>query len=388
MKNRRDLLIIIGLFLALILFVALGPRRQQTQAGVDAPTTYSDQDAGALALYRWIGALGYDARRLEYRPFELGEEDAALVMLNPSEPVTRPQARDTLAWVERGGTLILADDTPALFGAPNALLTELKVEVAVYSDTATIVQADPDQPALDQPPMGVADVRAGRVLVPRRDDYVTLVGAPDAILVAGIKLGRGYVYVSSTSRPFTNAGLRDPEHAALVLNLLRRVPPGGRVLFDEIHHGFATPPQASGVLLSSPWGWAATYALIATALYLVLSGRRFGRPVPLPESVERRSSAEYVESMADLFLRGGKRGYIQRHYLTAFKRRLARPYAINPQLDDEAFVAELARARAVDTPALRGLLARLRAEPAGEAEFVRTVAEAEATATMFEQSRG
>ena len=63
-----------------------------------------------------------------------------------------------------------------------------------------------------------------------------------------------------------------------MLNLLRRVPPGGRVLFDEIHHGYDTPPSAGGAL-TNPWGWAALYALTAVTLYLILTGRRFGRPV-------------------------------------------------------------------------------------------------------------
>lgn len=378
--KRKDLLIIAGLFLALILFVALGPGRRQQSSAPATPTTHSSAPEGALALYNWSRAMAYDGRRLEYRPFALDEQDAALVILDPSEPIDRGEARRTLRWVEGGGTLILADDSPIVFGAPNALFDELKVGLGVYSTTTTIERAAPAQPALDQPPTGQALVRTGRQLLPRRDDYVKLLGPADAVVVAGIKHGRGYVYLSASAYPFTNEGLRDGENAALVLNMLRRVPPGGRIQFDEYHHGFFTPPSTGSVILSSPLGWAAAYAVAAIALYLIVSGRRFGRPIPLKEEVARRSSAEYVESMADLFQRSGKRGYILRHYHAAFKRRLARPYGINPQLDDAAFVYELARFRQVDEPALLALLERLRRADAGEAELVRTVAEAEATA--------
>lgn len=376
MKNRRDILIIAALFIALILFVALGPGRQPPQEPNTA-TTHSSADGGALAFYTWARAMGYDARRLEYRSFALADEDAALVILNPSEAISRAQARDTLAWVERGGTLIVADDTSIVFSARNELFDELKVDQTVYSSTAEIERADQAQPALDQPAVGPALVRTGRALAPRRSDYVKLLGPPDAIVMLGIKHGRGYVYLSASAYPFTNEGLRDAANAALALNLLRRVPSGGRVQFDEYHHGYFTPPAAGSFFLNSPWGWAAAYAIMVIALFLILSGRRFGRPIPLAEEVARRSSAEYVESMAELFRRGGKRGYILRHYRAALKRRLARPYGVNPQIDDAEFVRELARFRELDEPALLALLARMRGDRADEAELVRTVAEAE-----------
>jgi hypothetical protein len=158
------------------------------------------------------------------------------------------------------------------------------------------------------------------------------------------------------------------------------VPAGGRIQFDEYHHGFFTPPSTGRIVFGSPWGWAAAYAVLVIGLYLLLSGRRFGRPIPLQEELVRRSSTEYVESMADLFLRGGKRAYILKHYRAAFKRRLAQRDGINPQLDDAEFVRELARARELDEPALAALLARLRAASPSDAELVRTVADADALA--------
>ena len=302
------------------------------------------------------------------------------MILNPRERIDRAQSRTMLDWVEAGGTLIFAEDDSALFSPANALLDELDVETTVYSTTTTIVQAAPAQPALGQPPFERAPIQTGRKLVLRTDDYVNLIGTPDAVVVAGIKRGSGYIYVSSAVYPFTNAGLREPENAALALNMLRRVPAGGRIQFDEYHQGFFTPPSTTRIVFGSPWGWAAAYAVLALALYLVLSGRRFGRPVPLREEVARRSSAEYVESMADLFQRGGKRAYILGHYHAAFKRRLARPLGVNPQLPDEEFTRELARHRELNEGALLAMLARLRAERADEATLVQTVAAADALA--------
>jgi hypothetical protein len=387
LKNRRDILIIVGLFIALILFIVLGPGRQPQPSDPARATTHSSAPEGALALYTWARAIGYDARRLEYRDFALDERDAALVILNPNQPINRAQSRVVLDWVAAGGTLVLADDGGGFFGPQNALLDDLRFDTAVYSSTQVIRQAAPAQPALDQPPTGRALLQTGRVLVPLRDDYVKLMGPPDAVVVAGVKVGGGYAYVSSAAYPFTNEGLRDPENAALALNMLRRVPAGGRVQFDEYHHGYFTPPSTTGILLGNPWGWGAAYAVTVLALYLLLGGRRFGRPIPLKEEVARRSSAEYVESMADLFQRGGKRGYILRHYYSALKRRLARKDGINPRLDDAEFARELARARHVDERELLALLARLRADRPSEADLVRAVADADALADQIARSR-
>jgi len=377
MMQLRDLLLIATLFGVLIAFVVVSPGRAPSLAP-DTPTTYSSAPTGALALYEWTRAMGYDARRLEYRPFELTDDDAVLVILNPGDAITREHARHIRTWVERGGTLIFAEDTPALFGLSDALLDELQMRMTVITGTREIERVLALQPVFDQPPVRELNVRPRRALAPQRNDYAPLFGAADQILIAGVRIGQGYVYISATTHPFTNRGLRDRQHAALVLNMLRRAPPGGRVLFDEYHHGLVAPPAPTDGLLRTPWGWAGIYAVTVTALFLLLGGRRFGRAVPLREEVERRSSAEYVESIADLYQRGGKRAYMLRHFYASFKRRLAQPYGINPQVDDREFVYQLARLRPIDEAALLALLAQLRATPASDAELLRVVAAADA----------
>lgn len=376
MGGRRDIAIIGGLFAALALFIAFGPGSSQPQAE-SRPTTHSSGDAGALALYEWARAMGYDAQRLEYRAFELTDEDRALVVLSPSEAVTRQEAEHTLEWVARGGTLILADDSSA-FGRRNALLDQLEVDVRVLTDTATVERAPSLQPALSSPALGGAPLQAVRYLETRRDDIAPLLGTREALLVGGLRYGRGYVFVSASAHPLSNAGLREPENAALALNMLRRVPGGGRVLFDEVHHGFVAPPTTESALLSTPWGWAGVYTAVVVAAYLALGGRRFGRPIPLVEETARRSGSEYVESLADMLQRGGKREYVARHYHAALKRRLARGHGVSPDLDDEAFAEGVAKAGELDERQVLALLGRLRAAQSDDASLLRAVAEADA----------
>ena len=381
MKNRRDIILLIGLFATLIVFLALSSRLRPPDADPSFPTTHSREPAGAQALYRWLGDLGYAPRRLEYRAFALDEADNALIMLNPSELVTNQQAEDVLAWVERGGTLILADDTGVSFGPRNELLEKLNVSFEVYTTTEVfeqpIQQVQPRQPLFAKPPVAEARANTGRfVRAPDRNDLVTLAGTETTPTLVGLARGRGYIYLSSATYPFTNAGLRDAGNGGLVLNLLRRVPKSGRIQFDEYHLGYFEPPSTPSVVFSNPFGWAAAYAVLATGLFLVLSGRRFGTPIPLKAEVARRSSAEYVTSIADLLQRGNKRSYIAQHYYTAFKRTLARRNGLNARLDDTAFVQELQQAGATDSTALLELLSRLRI-PSSDDALISAVTDAQ-----------
>lgn len=372
MKNRRDIFILVGLFVILIIFLALSPRLLPPEVKTSVPTTRSTEAEGAQALYRWLGDMGYAPQRLEYRAFSLASDDDALIILNPSEPITEDEADTALAWVERGGTLVLADDTASSFGPQNALLEQLDVSFEVYTSTnalsTSITQAQPRQPALVQPAFPQANANTSRMVVaPNRPDVVTLLGSDDAPVIVGLKYERGYIYLSAATYPFTNEGLRSPGNGELVLNMLRRVPAGGSVLFDEYHLGYFEPPSPAALTIGSPLGIAMAYAILATALYLILGGRRFGRPVPTKAELARRTSAEYVQSIADLLQRGQKREYIAAHFHTRARRRLARRFGLNPNQDDAALAREIALAQPTDEAALASLLGHLRAAKTDDA---------------------
>jgi hypothetical protein len=385
MNNRRDIFILIALFCGLVLYAVLGPANNDEGAVSSLPTTYAANSSGALALYRWLGQNGYDAQRFQFQEYRLDDEAAVLFILDPQESFNRTEAREVLRWVEAGGTLIFAEDQVNLFGGAGQLLEELEVDVVFYEpaegEPETIARAPVLQPLFANPPAGEVLVNASRILNSARPDALPLVGLPEATVLLVMPRGEGLVYVSSSAFPFTNAGLAEPQNAALVLNLLRGVPAGATILFDEYHHGYYSAPTLRSLVLSSPWGWALIYGMLVLAAYLTLTGRRFGAPIPLREETRLRSSAEYVDSMADLFQRGGKSAYVLRHYHTSFKRRLARPFGISPGLDDAAFVKELARYRDLDEAQLQGLLTRMRKTQLGEDELLRLVAEADAVPT-------
>ncbi|MGE5140267.1 MAG: hypothetical protein ACM3JD_12450, partial [Rudaea sp.] len=78
-----------------------------------------------------------------------------------------------------------------------------------------------------------------------------------------------------------------------------------------------------------------------------------------------------------LFRRGNKRAMALEHYRRHLKRRLARPYGINPELADEEFVEALSRQREnLDRPALLHALVALDTSGIDERGLVRLAAQA------------
>jgi len=373
----RDLLVLAVLFALLIGFATFVFSRQaEADQSNQAPpfSTHSSAPSGVKALALWLDALGYRVGNLEYSAFSAPTAANLLVVVEPWVQFKPADGALLTAWVQGGGTLVVAADgnfggLPAAFGAAFVDLT---------GPAAPSVR----QPFFNRPPLvdPLPPVYAG-INLTRQDAVVHLAveTAPGKVTptLVSYRLGRGKVYLTTHVDAFTNAGLRNPANAALIYNLLRDVPPGGQILFDEYHHGFTEPPEPGRLLFRSPWGWALLCAAGIILAFMALNGRAFGVPLPLVDARPRRSTAEYVTSMANLLRRARQRGPIAQHYHDELKRRLARPYRVNPAQGDLAFTRELARYREIDQDALFELLKGLNRDPSGERELVRLVAEAD-----------
>jgi hypothetical protein len=188
------------------------------------------------------------------------------------------------------------------------------------------------------------------------------------------------VTVLSTPYPLSNEGLAAADNAALALNLVAGLPPGARIAFDEYHHGFVRGGARSlwRLLLEHYWGWALIYAVLVGYLYLLLRGRRFGRPL-VPVAAPRRSVGEYVASLATLYRRAGQRGYVADRLADQLKRDLAAALGVSPRLPDDAFAEAVAAQRASAPRPLAAVLTRLRdGRHLSEGDLLATVREADA----------
>jgi hypothetical protein len=239
-------------------------------------------------------------------------------------------------------------------------------------------------PLLTSPPLqDPAASRAQAYFVTSRDDFVVHLALGGGPVLISFEQGAGQVILSAAPFPFSNAGLKETGNPALVLNVVSAAPRPGRVWFDEWHHGvrsqFAELIGPGAWLRRTPAGRSLLLAAAVIFFGLVLQGRRFGRPVPLPRARARRAPLEFVTAMANLGRRAGHRAAVLAQYHQQIKRQLGRRYRLDPALPDDVYLARLSAFNpALDVKALGDLLAELRRTEVSEHDMVRLAAEAAA----------
>ena len=375
MRFSRDLLIVLILFVILIGLTAFTAFKQaqaeQERTRLVPYSTHSAFESGTLALQTWLDAIGYRTQRIENSTFALRDDVRALFIFAPSQKFETRDVAAVLRWVERGNTLIVVYSG---FGNQTQLLSALKADIKFlggYTDRVPL-----EQPLFASAQPNDIAVHTFEALTMHRNDFVEYLSAEGAPLLVSFARGQGKVWLSTTPYVFTNAGLSDPANATLVAALLNAVPRGSAVAFDEYHLGYTgsgmDEDSLQAQILNSPWGWAIIYSFLVVFAFLIVNGQRLGRVVPLPKEIARRSPAEYVISMAQLFRRGGKRAMALQHYRRSLKRSLGKPYHINPDLPDEQFVTMVTRVRPqLDREALSETLRALNQKQASEKELVR-----------------
>lgn len=321
---------------------------------------------GTLALYRWLGQSGFDVARTGAGDTFPPDADT-LIMANPDSNFPEGQARLVRRWVEAGHTLVLAlgdTDYSLDTGGVHPMLAELGADLTFSSpDTDTMPLS---QPVFARPPVQQVVIPSNFSLLLPLTNTVVLASTGESAgfrdaMAAVMTVGQGRVFLLAGIYPLTNEGLKEPSNGQFVYNMVQSAG-GRRVAFDEAHHGQSTGGDLLALLTSTPWGWALIYGAVLAALFFVWSARRLGPPLPVPTPDRRRPTADYVTSVANLFRRARKPGYVAERYLRYFKRTFSRYAELDPYLTDQNFVASLGeRGRhAFNQEAMARAIARLR----------------------------
>ena len=138
------------------------------------------------------------------------------------------------------------------------------------------------------------------------DDYssgspapITHIADQNGALLVDYSYGLGRVVVLSDPYIVSNGGIGLNDNLQLALNTLG-YREGGVIAFDEYHQGRGISGNAlAGYFAGTPVLALAAQLVLLILLVLWTNARRFGRPLPLPQ-VDRRSSLEFVASMAEL----------------------------------------------------------------------------------------
>lgn len=374
-RFSRDTWLAIGLVSMLIVITGFAVIWQTQKSSLPPLSSASNARDGARALALWLEQIGYQVTRDAGTDFRPPADAGVILVLEPFEDsdVAHWQLLDE--WVKSGGTLVAAGEG---FGVEQVFNHYNTSTFGVWQ--AAQVTVTVQTPLLASPPLeDLSHLNLASAFAAERDDLLVLLASDGYPTLLTFRLGEGRVILASFIYPFTNAGLKETGNPELVLNLLAWAGKSRTIWFDEWHHG-----QGQQAEIVGPQDWlrftSAGHALlfIAVILFLtfLLQGRNFGRPVPLPRQMARRTPLEYITALANLNRRAGHRSQVLDQYRQSLKQHLARRYRANPLLPDDEYVMQLVNYHpGLDEAGLRNLLKRLSKPTVSESELVKLAAE-------------
>lgn len=322
------------------------------------PSSRSAGSLGTLALYTWFSDLGLDVGRIS-TTFDVNSSDVVFCY-DPTVALTNSDVNSLMTFVRSGGDLVLVV-TPASLAAVAPLLGKLGVNPSTTAGTgvATVAQPFDSTDRVHSVPVGSGLTFSDQApLVPMLVENHQVVAG-----MVGAGTG-GRAYVLGDTQPLSNDGLRHPDSSFLALSLLQRAR-GGRIAFDEYHHGEGTQTSGAGAIFNGPVGLAALLVGLVVLLAIALNGRRLGKPVQDGGTAVVPSANAYVTAMGQLFARSRQRGPIAARYADELKRRIGNATGVDWHLDDAAFCAAILVTNAQSGQALAALLAHARSLASG-----------------------
>ena len=279
--------------------------------------------SGARALVLLLGRYGSDVRLVSAVP---GPGDGVAVVLRD---VTDSSRRgDILAWVRRGGRLVVADPT-------SPLQTAVPEQVAGLGDH----HPQGDCPALGLGPVHQLSVgpSLGLRATDTRSTACFSLGGDAAFLVAA-PVGAGTVVGLAGAGVWTNQRLAEADNAALAVGLLA---PGTAPVDIIVAAPVGSGHRSATGLLGTRVRQALVQLLLAFVLLALGQGRRLGRPVP-EETAVQVPGAELVTAVGSLMARSGNREAAARALRRGARRELGEGLGLGPAPSTEALGAALA----------------------------------------------
>jgi hypothetical protein len=418
MRQKLTIVITVALVIGVLLAInsAAYVREEERRDSELAPnrSTYHSGPTGTRALYDFLSESGYKVMRWRETPERLlgmsGQKVRTFVIVGSTPlSIEENQARTLLLWVEQGGRLVLVDRRPEIHLLPHSghwtIATEFLSFPSLDIDPASAKEmtrnADPLHPVqpdllthnIDtvmpsrlaattsffaekkeeqkedgwqsgggeegQPPAAPITSRDSKPLI---QDSATPISPAPVIHISGAKgallldypHGQGRIVVLTDPYIFSNGGIALQDNLQLAINML--VANGGLIAFDEYHQGRGTTHNA----FVSYFAGTPVLALAGQLLCLILvvlwtRGRRFGRPLPLAQ-VDRRSSLEFVASMAELQQRARALDLAIENIYSRSRRVLTRYAGMEYNSPRAQIAARVAARSSLDPRALEALM--------------------------------
>ena len=360
---RQRLTIFATIAIVLVLLIALNAANYvQSAEEKDSElmpnrSTYNSGSSGTRALYDLLNESGYKIMRWRESSNNLLSQNRARVSIfvvvgRTLLPFEQEEANNLLLWVHDGGRLVIIDRHPdfrllpksgewtittdwleipapdidpgnaqvmtegvaAIHPVQPTLLTR-DVQTVRTSRFASMIRSSRDQKTeaqapehagsisqptpfeSEQPPAAAVPENKPQPIISSPAPVVHLNDARGAVLV-DYPHGAGRIILLSDPYLVANGGIQLEDNLQLAINTVAGS--DGLIAFDEYHQGRATTHNA----LVAYFAGTPILAICGQLALIVLGilwtiGRRFGRPIPLPQ-VDRRSGLEFVASMAEL----------------------------------------------------------------------------------------
>jgi hypothetical protein len=338
--------------MVILVFVLVALRGNSTANSSPEHASTSDAVDGTSALRAYADALGHPSGAIE-GDFTLPSTPGLLFIFTPAG-FNGDEAQAINAWLLSGGVLVYAsedgdaalDAQLGLHRSPAATAASVRATAPILGGVDTVQGAD----------RAGAFVPAAAQVPLLRDRSAKVLGVKETV-------GAGQVIALSDPLILCNGYLPQADNGRLAADLMAMTPAGGRVWFDEFHHGAAARQSPQTAWMTTPWGIALLSVVAILFIGLALRGRSFGPRISLRPSADR-SSAEYASAVGSLLHRTGARRLTLETLLAASRRALAEQVGLgadaprdqlNTALAQRAPVAsaELARAeRELANPAL------------------------------------
>jgi hypothetical protein len=355
MKNLR------GWVIAFVLALLIGGVAYLGQPKQDSPEHNSNSDAanGTSAARLFAQAMGHPTSQIEgtFSP----PQNGLMFVFTPTSPYTADDADQTASWVRQGGVLVYASEQGDSQLDRAFSVTRLSGFASSQTEFAN--------PVLD----GVTTVSGGNLAIPflASSTQVPILRSNEGAYPLGYieKVGSGTVVVLADPLVLCNGYLDKTDNGRLLSDLLGMAGAGSPVGFDEYHHGLIVSDLAPQAWVTTPWGAAILWFLVAVFVGLLLRGRRFGPVIQRPAEVAR-ADAEWAVAVGELLRRSGARALTLGMLATASERAVAVRTGLPAQPRDRFWNALYARA-----PELAGELAEaekaLYGSAGGDAELLR-----------------
>ncbi|HSP09283.1 MAG TPA: DUF4350 domain-containing protein [Candidatus Dormibacteraeota bacterium] len=297
--------------LAAVIVAAIAYYGQPQQ---DSPDHSSSSDAanGTSAARLFAQAMGHPTDQVA-GTFKLPASPGLMFVFTPTSPYTFGEAQRALQWVRSGGTLVYGSEQ----GDP-----QLDHELGVVRLGGFVASGN----QLGNPVLaGVGQVAGGASVDPLDPsaEQVPILRTPQGLATAYVQtIGSGTVIVLADPLVLCNGYLEKQDNGRFLADLLGVTGPGAPVTFDEYHHGVVLSDFAPQAWVTTPWGAAMLWLLVAVFVGLVLRGRNFGPLIPRPADAGR-SDAEWSVAVGQLLRRSSARALTLGLLASATERAVA-----------------------------------------------------------------